>query len=231
MASRLGAVLLALVALLVAVGCGSDEEGAPATELVRQSAESTGDVQSFHFALDVQNVETGGSGLQLTGAEGDVAVPDRASADVTGTFSGVPISTQVIAVGDDVWLKLFGKWQKVDVSTTPAVLLSPSKGVLAAMSGVTEAVDEGTEDLDGTTVVRVSGTAPAGDVAPLVAVSPSDPDLQVPVTLWIGEDDTILRRIEVRGPVAGGEPDDAVRTVDLSRFDEPVTVEPPEASE
>lgn len=231
MPQRLGAVLLALVALVTGAGCGGDDESASAAELVRQSADSTGEVQSFHFALDVQNVPPGGAGLQLTGAEGDVAVPDRASADVTGTFSGVPISTQVIAVGDDVWLKLFGKWQKVDVSTTPAVLLSPSKGVLAAMSAVTEAVDEGTEDLDGTTVVRVSGTAPAGAVAPLVAVSPADPDLQVPVTLWIGEDDRILRRIDVRGPIAQGEADDAVRTVDLSRFDEPVTVEPPGESE
>jgi hypothetical protein len=231
MPSRLGAVLLVMVALVAGAGCGGDDGGASAAELVRQSADSTGKVQSFRFALDVANVPTGGAGLQLTGAEGDVAVPDRASADVTGTFSGVPISTQVIAVGDDVWLKLFGKWQKVDVSTTPAVLLSPSQGVLAAMSAVTEAVDEGTEDLDGTTVVRVSGTAPAGDVAPLVAVSPSDPGRQVPVTLWIGEDDTILRRIEVRGPIAEGETDDAVRTVDLSRFGEPVTVEPPEDSE
>lgn len=230
MTARPGVATLVALTFVLAAGCGGGDEGSSATELVRQSAERTGEVQSFHFALDVQNVPASGAGLQLTGAEGDVAVPDRASADVTGTFAGVPISTQVIAIGDDVWLKdpLSGDWRAVDVSTTPVALLSPSKGVLAVMGGLTEATDEGSEDVDGTVLVRVSGTASAADVAPLVAVSPSEGD--VPVTLWIGEDDLILRRIEVRGAVADGEPEDAVRTVDLSRFDEPVTVEPPEGS-
>jgi hypothetical protein len=65
-------------------------------------------------------------------------------------------------------------------------------------------------------------------VAPLVAVSPSD--LEVPVLLWIGEEDSLLHRIEVSGPVAEGEPDDVLRVVEISRFDEPVTIEAPEGS-
>jgi hypothetical protein len=46
----------------------------------------------------------------------------------------------------------------------------------------------------------------------------------------IGEDDHLLRRIEVSGPVAEGEPAAAQRVVEISRFDEPVTIEPPKGA-
>ena len=212
-------------------GCGGSEaKTASVGELVRASAERTNAVKSFHFTLDEQNVPKSTVGLQLTGAEGDVVVPDRARADVTGNFGGIAIATQIVAIGERVWLKipLSGAWQQVDVGTTPVALLDPAKGVLGVMEKVAELADEGTEDVDGVTLHTISGTVPAADVAPLVAVTPSD--RQVPVTLWIGEDDKLLRRIEVKGPVAEGEPDDALRIVEVSRFDEPVTIEPPEGS-
>ena len=205
MTARIGAAVVVAVALVgVGGACGEDDGGPSPSELIAQSAERTGEIQSFHFTLDVQNVPTAGAGLQLTAAEGDVVVPDRASADVTGSFAGLPITTQVIAVGEDVWLKnpLTDGWQKIDVSTTPVALLSPSQGVLAVMGGITDVVDEGREEDDGT----------------------------VEAALWIGADDLLLRRIEVRGAVADGEPESALRIVDLSRFDEPVAVEPPEVS-
>lgn len=223
---------LALAALLAgASGCGGSEgTTGSAEEVVRASIERTNAVKSFHFTLDEQNVPTTTAGLQLTGAEGDVVVPDRARADVSGNFGGIAIATQIVAIGEKVWLKdpLSGAWQPVDVGTTPVALLDPAKGVLGVMEKVTELVDEGVEDVDGATLHKISGTVTAADVAPLVAVSPSD--RQVPVTLWIGEDDSLLRRIVVTGPVAEGEPDDALRIVEVSRFGEPVTIEPPEGS-
>jgi hypothetical protein len=224
------AAAIAALVLLAAAGCGGAGEETSAETLVRESADATGALESFHFSLDVQNVPRSGTGLQLISAEGDVVVPDRAQADIGGAFAGVPITTQVVAIGDKVWLKnpLSGGWEPIDVNTTPIALLDPSKGVLAVMEGLSEPTDEGTEEIDGVTLRKVSGTASAADVAPLVATSPSE--LEVPVTLWIGEDDVLLHRIEVSGPVAEGEPDDVVRVVEISRFDEPVTIEAPEGS-
>lgn len=223
------AVVAALM-LLAAAGCGGSGEKTSADTVLREAADATGALKSFHFTLDVQNVPRSGTGLQLTSAEGDVVVPDRARADVGGAFAGVSITTQVVAIGEKVWLKnpLSNEWEPIDVNTTPIALLDPSKGVLAVMEGVSEPTDEGTEEIDGVTLRKVSGTASAADVAPLVATSPSE--LEVPVTLWIGEEDALLHRIEVSGPVAEGEPDDVVRVVEISRFDEPVTIEAPEGS-
>lgn len=223
-------VSAALVLALAAAGCGGGGGQPSAEQLVEESVEATEAVESFHFTLDVQNVAPSGTGLHLTSAEGDVAVPDSARAEISGTFAGAPITTQVVAIGDDVWLKnpLTGAWQSIDVSTTPLALLDPSKGVLAVMRGIADPVDEGVEDVDGVSLQRISGTAAAADVAPLVAVTASAGE--VPVTLWLGADDRVLRRIEVAGPVAEGEPDGAVRVVELSRFDEPVRIEPPEGT-
>lgn len=222
---------LAFAALLLTSGCGGGEDGGVSAEdIVRTSTEATGAVRTFHFTLDVENVPSTAVGLQLTGAEGDVVVPDRASADVTGTFAGTTIATQIVAIGEKVWLKnpLSGTWQSIDVSATPVALLDPAQGVLGVMQRVEDPADAGAEDVGGVTLRKVTGTAAASDVAPLVGVSPSD--RQVPVTLWIGEEDFLLRRIEVRGPVAEGEPDDAQRIVEVSRFDEPVTIEQPEGT-
>lgn len=223
--------VFAAVALIAANGCGgSNKGGSAAAESVARSAESTKALDRFHFTLDVQNVPSTAAGLQLTAAEGDVIVPDRARADVTGNFSGTPITTQIIAIGDRVWLKnpLSGAWQQVDVSTTPIALLDPSKGVLAVMQGISDPTDEGTENVDGVTLRKFAGTVAATDVAPLVAVAPSS--LDVPVTLWIDEKTDLLHRIEIRGPVADGEPQGAVRVVEVSRFDEPVTITAPKGT-
>lgn len=221
----------AAAGLLAAAGCGGDGAGPlQAGPLVREAAQATGKARSFHFALDVQGVPKTRTGLQLTSAEGDVAIPDRVRAEVAGNFAGVPITTRIVAVGDTIWLEnpLSGRWEKIDVGTGPVALLDPAKGVLGVMEGISEPVEEGTENVDGVTLQRVSGTAAAADVAPLVAVSPSQRD--VSVVLWIGEDDHLVRRIELSGPVARGESSEAKRVIVLSRFDEPVTIEAPKGS-
>ncbi len=231
MPRALTGVLAAAALLAIASACGgSKDEGPTAEELLRTSVEQTGAVTSFHFTLDQQNIPKTTVGLQLTAAEGDAVVPDRARADVTGNFSGFTLATQIVAIGDEVWFKnpLSGAWDSIDVSTTPEALLDPAGGVLGVMSNVVGPTDEGTEDVDGVTLRRISGTVAAADVAPLFAVGASDRD--VPVTLWVGDDDHLPRRIEVKGPIADGEPDDALRVVEVSRFDEPVTIERPEGT-
>ena len=187
-------------------------------------------MKSFHFTLDIAKVPTSAKGLQLTGAEGDARVPDALKGQVSGTFAGFPLSTKLVSVGGKLWIEnpLSGSWQSVDVGTTPAFLLDPQQGVLGVMRGMTDLKDDGSEDVGGISTTRITGKIEAAKVGPLVAVEAGSHP--VDVTLWIGKDDRILRRIEVSGPVADGEPADAVRTVELSRFGEPVTVEAPEGA-
>ena len=229
--SRLLAGLGVVLAALAVAGCGGDGGGGedPAA-IVRESAAATENVKSFHFALDISKVPKSAKGLQLTGAEGDAKVPDELKAQVSGTFAGFPLTTRLVAVGGKLWIEnpLSGSWQSVDVGTTPGFLLDPRKGVLGVMRGMTDVREDGSEDIGGVSTTRIAGTVDAATIGPLVAASGGPGS--VDVTLWIGQDDHILRRIEVSGPVGAGEPADAVRTVELSRFGEPVTVVAPEGA-
>jgi len=230
--TRLLAGLGVALAALAAAGCSGGGGGTakdPAA-VVRESAAATENVKSFHFTLDIAKVPTSAKGLQLTGAEGDAKVPDKLKAQVSGTFAGFPLSTKLVSVGGKLWIEnpLSGSWQSVDVGTTPAFLLDPQKGVLGVMHAMTDVKEDGSEDVGGVSTTRITGKIDAADVGPLVAATGGTGS--VDVTLWIGKDDDILRRIEVSGPVGARESADAVRTVELSRFDEPVTVEAPEGA-
>ena len=230
--TRLLAGLGVALAALAVAGCGGGGGGSgvdPAT-IVRESAAATEKVETFHFALDISKVPTSAKGLQLTGAEGDAKVPDELKAQVSGTFVGIPLSTKLVAAGGKLWIEnpLTRAWQSVDVGTTPGFLLDPQKGVLGVMRGMTDVKEDGSEDVGGVSTTRITGTVDKAKVGPLAAVTADSGS--VDVTLWIGKDDSILRRVEVAGPIASKEPADAVRTIELSRFGEPVTVEAPEGA-
>ena len=45
--------------------------------------------------------------------------------------------------------------------------------------------------------------------------------------LWIGKDDKLVRRLRLTGPISSAEDAAAVRTVELSEFDEAVRVTAP----
>ena len=44
----------------------------------------------------------------------------------------------------------------------------------------------------------------------------------VPVMLWIGKDDALVRRIDIEGPLTSSEKSDIRRRLQLSKFDQPV---------
>jgi hypothetical protein len=223
--------LLALAALvLVAAGCGGGGSGAPAADLVSESVAKTSAVGSFHLVIDVENAEQSDSGLNLKFVDGDVKVPDRMEAKVGGTFAGVAISTDLIVVGDTYYLKVpFGDaWRKIEVETLPAAFFDPEKGILAVIQGASNLERDGSEDVGGVACDRVTGTVQADALKPLLNTAEGTQD--VDMTLWIGQDDRLLRRLELAGPISPGEGDDALRRVELSQFDEPVHITAPETA-
>jgi hypothetical protein len=128
-------------------------------------------------------------------------------------------------------------------------LVNPDRLWLAALAAVTDAVVVGENAIDGEPVTRVDGmvdlsrvlgerraaTAEAG-VATEAEVETEGPtetaDLMtpvldpLPVSVWLAASGH-LRRLEVEGPLLTGEEPNVVRRLDFTRFDEPVTIEPP----
>ena len=82
------------------------------------------------------------------------------------------------------------------------------------------------EQVDGVDSYRVEATLDSGDLT-LLPGNPA-PGRDVPTVAWIGVDDQLVRRVELIGPVASGESDDLVRRLILSRFDEDISIVPPD---
>ncbi|HXF97276.1 MAG TPA: LppX_LprAFG lipoprotein [Gaiellaceae bacterium] len=219
-----------LALLLAGCGGGGGEAELSAAEIVARAVERTGEVKSFHFALDLGQAPLQGAGLRIEKAEGDVVVPDRVRASFSGTFGGIALESELVIVGEDDFLKdpLTGRWRRLEIATSPLDYFDPARGVLAVMRALEDLELAGTEQVGGVDAYRLTATASARDVSPLLAVEPSG--RRVPVELWVGSEDFLLRRLRVEGPVAEGEPEDVVRTVDVSRFDEPVRIEKPEVA-
>jgi lipoprotein LprA len=226
-------VAIGLLVAVLAAGCGGDDEaGEPtAEELVAQAGTAFADAGSFHLVYDFANPPSGGSGLRLTHAKGDVAVSDGAqqgiNVEVAGTFSGIPLESQLVIVGDDAYLKdpLIGTWRELDIDQVPGAFSDLVKGVPEILADIQDLERAGEERVDGVDTYQIRGTVTAAQLSTFLGNAPSAK--RVPVELWIGKEDSLIRRIEVDGPVEENDPDDAKRTVDLSDFGKSVTIERP----
>ncbi len=103
---RHGGRLFPLLGVILLVGLGSacgdgggDAQEQSATDIVARAASATQAVKHFHFVFDEKNGPKSTSGVHLIFAEGDIAVPDKVKADVSGTLSGVPLRTRLVVAG------------------------------------------------------------------------------------------------------------------------------------
>jgi lipoprotein LprG len=218
-----------LLAAVAVAGCGGGG-GVSAAKIVTQSAAATASVKSFHLVVTVDNVPAAKTGISLTYLDGDLAVPKELRAKIAGTLNGIPLNSELIVAGGGTFLKnpFTGKWTSVSVGTNPIAFFDPAKGVLAVIKGAVDVSKDGSEQVGGTDSYRLKAKVRADAVAPLLGNAPSARLL--PVELWVGKHDLLLRRIRLSGPVATGEPASATRTVELSAFGEPVNVKPPATS-
>src|SRR5829696_2478104 len=147
MTNMRGALVLGLVLASLTAGCGGgggEDEGPTGEELVAQAATAFADTKSFHLVYDLEGDTSGGSGLELTHAEGDVEVAGGAQKGidlaVDGTFSGIPFDSQLVIVGGDGLLKdpLTGAWRELDVSQVPGAFFDLIEGVPAVLQAMQE---------------------------------------------------------------------------------------------
>ena len=84
----------------------------------------------------------------------------------------------------------------------------PAKGVLAVIKGARSVVTIGSEEVGGVASYRLTAKVRAGALTPLLGNSASAELL--PVELWIGKGDMLLRRIRLAGPTTSSESKAAV---------------------
>ncbi len=226
-ATALAALALAAAAALAACGDddGVDVEGVAAAALLRSAAERTERAQSFHFVLEHENGSTQiVRGLEMERAEGDVAGTDRLSVEIKASLGPLNFEIAIIVIGDDAWITnpLTRRWEREQISISE--VFDPASGVTGLMRAAADARVAGSDSVGGVSTYRVEATVDSGDVT---LFGDPRPGTELRATVWIGVDDPLVYRIELVGAVTAGEPDDLVRRITLSRFDEDIEIAPP----
>ena len=222
----LASALLA-ASVLVLAGCGGGAKGPPPEQVISAATKATSVEKSFHFVYDEQHGPASTKGLHLIYADGDVVLPGNVKADVTGTLLGLPLRSTLIVVGGRYYIRnpFTQAWQTVSVATNPATFFNPAKGVLAVIAGATQVKRAGSEKVGGQDAYRVKGKVPVSAISPILGNPPSSK--LVDVELWIDKQSSRLRRVRISGPVESGDPENAVRTVDLSHYGKAVVIAVP----
>ncbi len=221
-------LVLSLLSTLLVAGCARRQEAVDPVERLQAAAAALERVTTFHFTLSHEQGATRIiQGMMLSSAEGDVARPRRMQAELTVRAMGSSLRVQFVSIDDRAWLT--NPFNPTEFQLIPGVTAADVLNV-EALPQVLRAVSSprfvGEERHEETTLQRIEGTLETGALVPLVP-NGAEPGHTVTVELWIGKNDSLLYRVVIRGPLLASEPAEITRTLELSRFDAPVTIEPP----
>jgi hypothetical protein len=234
--TRFGLLAMLLAGLALAAACGGGGEKAaptpailpPADEILPKVVERVGAVKSFHFRLEHENgLSPMPLDLKLKTAEGDVQVPDRMKAKLEADVAGALLRVEVVGIGEEGWMTnpFSREWQPLPAGTTISAIFDPAAGIQAVAGSLQEVRVVGVEKVGGDNTYLLEGQIDSGVLKAAVPIA--EPGLTVNVKVWVGVDDYNIRQVRLEGPFASGEPENIVRILILSNFDEPVSIEPP----
>lgn len=225
----LGFLVLAL-GLSTVLSCNSPQNQEPtAQEILGEASNKLANLESLHFKLDAEGGGfTVGPGLTASSLEGDVLKPDRLHVKGKTNIAGMALELNIIAVGDQIYLAnpLTRQWEKLSAdtgATVPRVL--GSDGVARVLNSASNVKRNEDATVDGVTNYHVAGELDPAALASIfgTAAGPAP----VPGEIWIGKEDFLVRQIRLSGPLMENDAPNVVRTIQLSRFDEPVLIEAP----
>lgn len=220
-----------VIPLLLAAACGGggskSDAGAPDPQaLLKSATDATAAVKSFHFKLEHEN----GSlalplNLQLREAEGDVLVPDRLRADVKAKNGSINIDVDAVAIGDRTWITNPFTRRFQELPNTSLFDTIDPVGLLGVVTSKLENVEvAGSENVDGVDTWRLTGTMPS---AALSGVLPAKGGTSVNFELWVGKNDSLPRRVRLKGVITSDDSSNTTRLINFTKFGQSVDISPP----
>ena len=234
--SRAAAALLAIAAALLAVSCESEPTPTPTptitAEDVRDSAANAlHGLSSVHFRVTHEEGGTDiGFSSTLTEAEGDGLFPDKASFLATATsalFGNAAIELDIVQDGETTHLRdrISMAWQTLPPGTLAINFTNINGSIADALASLGELGLTDGGSIDGVPVHKLTGVADSASMRGLVPGAPEGETLHLEA--WVGRDDHLVRKVRLTGVLLKDDPPDITRVLELSRFDEPVSIEPP----
>ena len=140
---------------------------------------------------------------------------------------GLSLKIGIVQVGGSTWLMdpISSVWRVVESGTLPFDFSRMHDSVADAFDDAT-----GLTIADGGSVGGVATFVITGHVTPVDfrgLVPSASGTNEMDLVAWIGRDDALPRRVRLSGTLVAADPPTMVRTLELSSFDKPVTIEPP----
>jgi lipoprotein LprG len=199
-----------------------------AQEIADRSVEAMREVKTTHFILEVENgTMVVAPGITVNRIEGDAVNPDRLRLTATAKVAGFSLGVEVIATENRQYVlnPLTRRWEVLQTPFPAANLFEPERGVANIMANVKNPVKLANEVVDGVETYHIKGKIASTVIAGIVGGAASG--AEVDIDAWIGVDDFLVRRMKIKGPVLEGDSAEVIRTLHLSRFNEPISIEPP----
>lgn len=209
--------------------------------LLESAIVAMSELDSFAFHLTTHGGETlFMEGISLNEVTGSVERPNRFTATAEVSLIIATIELTMISADGRLWFTdpfgAAGSWQEIPLSdfadVDPTVVINPDRLLIPALSIIENPTVLGEEELEpGVVATRIDGTVDLSTVTGITGTPAAGefgfslPD-QMPFSVWI-DGESLVRRIEVSGPILPLESDSIVRRVDIFGFNEPVDIQPP----
>lgn len=216
-----------LVLLLAVAACGPSTPNLSAREIVDRAGERMAAVSGLHFKLDVMNGPMSLGQVGVTGAEGDLVKPDRMQLTTQAVLPGARLDLGVLSIGGKQYMTnpFTRAWMEVPGGLTAVALFDPASGVPSLIRGARDLKKLDVETVEGVRCYVVDGVLDSNEMVAMLGPGVADRTLQA--RAWFGVDDFLMRRLRLAGPLQAGESPEIVRVLELSRFNQPATINPP----
>lgn len=232
-------VILALLIILLAACNGGDATPTPEPLALLENA-ATYIREANTLAVTIERtgapvyVDTQGL-INFLRATGYYVAPDRVQARVRVLFAGIASDIDVIAIGDEQYYRhpvlTGGSWLHAEFSPgfNAENLVRSESGLSRAMSAIKNLELLGIEDVDGTAMWHLKGTAVGSEVSALTfELIPAEAD--VLVDLYIRADDGHAERMVLVQPdtVSEDQPEPSTWLVEVYDYNGDYSVTAPE---
>lgn len=223
---------IAILATLALAACSGGSQSTSAVDAKKAVADAVPAMQalkSFHFVYEVVKPQGAkpAQGLDIAKITGDVTADGKMKAAIDVLQNGVPLQVNFVALGAIHYIQdpTSQIWQGVPAAMSPVGKINLSAGAIQILQKIDKLEYIDSQDVGGVKTNHLKGSIAPAEVASIVgSVSATKPFAG---EIWIGADDHLVRRIQIVGAATTSEDPKTVRTINLSAFDRPVTIEAP----
>lgn len=214
-----------LILLLLLAACGGSSVAPDAHQLITKAQAAILKVTSYHFNLKVANIGPGAT-LPISSADGDIKVPDRLKATANALFAGNNVQVQLISIGDQQYINVFGGWQTTTGLIDPRTLSDPQTGVAAILGHIQNPGTPTDSSVGGRSCWNIKGKLDPSYLAGITGGGAPAGQLDN-VSACIGKTDNLPYQIVITGVATQGDTATTTRTFTLSKFGEQIDIEAP----